>query len=88
MDTPASGRNARKFLADGERHGPVNRHCPAYMDRLEYRERWPMLSTRMPSATSQGARERLQYESGWFCINPACEFYELKSGNGQGPLQR
>ena len=88
MDPPGSGHNARKFLADGERHGPVNRHCPQCMDILEYRERWPMLSTRMPSATSQGARERLQYESGWFCINPACEFYELKSGNGQGPLQR
>ena len=88
MDPPGSGHNARKFVADGEHHGTVDRHCPQCLDLLEYRERWPILSTRMPSATSHGARERLQYESAWFCINPACEFYELKSGNGQGPLQR
>ena len=86
MDPPGSGHNARKFLGDGERHGPVNRHCPQCMDILEYRERWPILSTRMPSATSQGARERLQCESGWFCTIRA--ILELKSGNGQGLLQR
>ena len=30
--SPGSGHNARKFLADGERHGTVDRHCPQCMD--------------------------------------------------------
>ena len=34
MDPPGSGHNARKLLADGERHGTVNRHCPQCLDTI------------------------------------------------------
>ena len=81
----ASSHNASRHF--GERDGAVDRNCPLCLALMEYRGRWPILSTRA-SVTSQGSRERLPYQSGWFCTNPACELYELKSGNGQGPFQR
>jgi CheY-like chemotaxis protein len=81
MVSPGSSHNARKPLAYGECHGTVDRNCPQCLELLEYRDRWPILSTRVPTATSRGSRERLRYESGWFCTNPACEFCELKARN-------
>jgi chemotaxis family two-component system response regulator PixH len=79
MVSPGASHNARKPLAYSERHGTIDRNCPQCLELLEYRERWPILSTKFSLATSQGSRERLRYESGWFCTNPACEFCELKS---------
>ena len=83
MVPPRSSHNAARPLAVayGDSDGTVDRNCPQCLEPLEYRERWPILSTSIPTATSQGSRERLRYESGWFCTNPACEFCELKSRN-------
>jgi hypothetical protein len=40
-----------------------------------YRDRWPVLASASARATIGG--ERMRYVSGWFCVNPACEYYQL-----------
>jgi|SoiMetStandDraft_2_1073263.scaffolds.fasta_scaffold117845_2 CheY-like chemotaxis protein len=49
--------------------------CACCGGTVVYRERWPMLA----SDVTQEAigRERLRYVSGWFCMNPACDHYQL-----------
>ena len=77
---PQSAETRRADVLD---HGGVSSHAPAATQSkcaccggtVVYRERWPMLA---PDVT-HGAigRERLRYVSGWFCMNPACDHYQL-----------
>ena len=87
----ASGRKMSRCLrqsaevspADVLEHGGDSSHTPAGTQSkcrccggtIVYRERWPVLeSDVMQEAVG---RERLRYVSGWFCINPACDHYQL-----------
>ena len=49
--------------------------CPSCDGTMLYRERWPVLASVSARATIGG--ERMRYVSGWFCMNPACEYYQL-----------
>jgi CheY-like chemotaxis protein len=50
-------------------------NCPSCDSTMVYRERWPVLASVAARATIGG--ERMRYVSGWFCMNPACEYYQL-----------
>jgi CheY-like chemotaxis protein len=50
-------------------------NCPSCDGTMLYRGRWPVLTSVSARATIGG--ERMRYVSGWFCMNPACEYYEL-----------
>jgi CheY-like chemotaxis protein len=49
--------------------------CPSCHGTMLYRERWPLLASISARTTIGG--ERMRYVSGWFCMNPACEYYQL-----------
>jgi len=57
------------------------RTCPQCSRPLLYRSRWPVLSARSAMSNSREPRERLHYESGWFCSNTACDYQELRQHN-------
>jgi hypothetical protein len=61
--------------SEGSPHAD-DRHCPQCCGLLQYQQRWPMLSVRL-SPSDRRARDRLRYESGWFCINPACDYQDV-----------
>lgn len=73
-------RRASQHGASGAVIGhAVPRHkqsCPLCARQLVYRRRWPILSVGLPS-WGRESRERLRYESGWFCTDPACDYQEL-----------
>jgi CheY-like chemotaxis protein len=50
-------------------------NCPSCDSTMVYRERWTVLASVSARATIGG--ERMRYVSGWFCMNPACEYYQL-----------
>jgi CheY-like chemotaxis protein len=60
--------------ATGTLVGNRNR-CPSCDGTMLYRERWPVLAS--ASARAAIGEERMRYVSGWFCLNPACEYYHL-----------
>ena len=60
---PGSSHKGRNAFAYGERDGTVDRYCPQSLELLEYRHRWPVLSTRISMANSHGPRDRLRYAS-------------------------
>ncbi len=47
---------------------------------MEYRDKWPVLSTVDPN--SRAPRERLRYVSGWFCRDQECGYQELARRTG------
>ena len=51
-----------------------SRTCPQCSQQLLYRSRWPVLSVRSSMSNIREPRERLHYESGWFCTNTACDY--------------
>lgn len=53
----------------------TQRNCLYCGGTVVYRERWPMLASDV--AQKPFGRERLRYVSGWFCMNPDCEHYQL-----------
>lgn len=61
---------------------PHSRTCPQCSRLLQYRQRWPVLSVGSPTSNIREPRERLHYESGWFCTNEACAYQELRQHNG------
>jgi DNA-binding response OmpR family regulator len=58
----------------------VECRCPSCGGAVVYRARWPMLASDI--AQEAIGRERLQYVSGWFCTNRACDFYQLSREPG------
>jgi CheY-like chemotaxis protein len=50
-------------------------NCPACDGRVVYRERSPVLISDLAQSVVVG-RERMRYVSGWFCTNPACDYYQ------------
>ena len=57
---------------------PTNqRSCPRCFGSLEYRQRWPVLSSRTAPLDGRESRERLHYRAGWFCANPVCDYQEV-----------
>lgn len=76
----AHGRLPRRLSARPSGIGydayPRNkRTCPQCRGLMEYRHRSPILSA--VDLNSREPRERLRYVSGWFCSDPACEYWEL-----------
>jgi DNA-binding response OmpR family regulator len=49
--------------------------CPCCDETLVYRERWPVLTSDSARAVIGG--ERMRYVSGWFCMNPGCDYRQL-----------
>lgn len=49
--------------------------CPSCDGTMLYRERWPVLASVSARAAIGG--ERMRYVSGWFCMNPACDYHQL-----------
>lgn len=49
--------------------------CPGCGGTVVYRERWPMLAVDVTQEVI--GRGRLRYVTGWFCMNPSCEHYQL-----------
>jgi hypothetical protein len=56
------------------------RTCPQCSGVMEYRDKWPVLSTVDPN--SREPRERLRYVSGWFCSDQECGYQELARRTG------
>jgi len=50
-------------------------NCPWCDGAVIYRKRWPVLNPERARAAIGG--ERMRYVSGWFCVNPACDYYRL-----------
>ena len=46
--------------------------CPCCDAIVVYRERWPVITA--GSVRPRIGGERLRYVSGWFCMNPACDY--------------
>lgn len=61
-------------------HREHERTCPQCNGVLEYRDKWPVLSTVDPN--SRGPRERLLYVSGWFCSDQECGYQEWARRTG------
>ena len=61
-------------------HREHERTCPQCSGVMEYRDRWPILSTVVPN--SREPRERLRYVSGWFCSDQECGYQELARRTG------
>ena len=76
-------QSAEVSPADLLEHGGESSHTPAGTQSkcrccggtIVYRERWPVLASDVMQEAV--GRERLRYVSGWFCINPACDHYQL-----------
>jgi CheY-like chemotaxis protein len=49
-------------------------NCPNCDGTMLYRERWPVLASVSARALIGG--ERMRYVAGWFCMNPACDYYQ------------
>ena len=75
-------RVRRRSAACEDSHHGDDGHCPQCSGLLEYHQRWPVLSVELSTSDRREPRERLQYEAGWFCINPACEYQEVMRQNG------
>jgi CheY-like chemotaxis protein len=60
-----------------------DRHCPQRCGLLQYQQRWPVLSVDLSTSNRREPRERLRYESGWFCTNPGC-YYQDVTGKPAG----
>jgi len=74
-----SNHHAGSAVACGEPQRAVDRTCPRCLALLEFRNRWPVLSKGVSTSDERGPRERLRYEAGWFCRNPACDYSEVVS---------
>jgi hypothetical protein len=61
-------------------HPGDERTCPQCSGVMEYRDKWPVLSTVDPN--SREPRERLRYVSGWFCSDQECGYQELARRTG------
>ena len=61
-------------------HPGNERTCPQCSGVMEYRDKWPVLSTVDPN--SREPRERLRYVSGWFCSDQECGYQELARHTG------
>jgi len=61
-------------------HPGDERTCPQCSGAMEYRDKWPVLSTVDPN--SREPRERLRYVSGWFCSDQECGYQELARRTG------
>src|SRR6185436_19649069 len=74
-------RLSSKHSAVDDNAYPGNkRTCPQCRGLMEYRHKSPILSAAEPNGREP--RERLRYESGWFCSDPACEYRELAQPAG------
>ena len=81
-------QSAEASRADVLDHVEVSSHTPAVTQSkcaccggpVVYRERWPMLASDVTQEPL--GRERLRYVSGWFCMNPDCEHYQLSGQPG------
>jgi CheY-like chemotaxis protein len=51
---------------------PSRSTCPCCDGIVVYRERWPVITP--GSVRPRIGGERLRYVSGWFCMNPACDY--------------
>jgi CheY-like chemotaxis protein len=51
---------------------PSRSTCPRCDGIVVYRERWPVITP--GSVRPSIGADRLRYVSGWFCMNPACEY--------------
>ena len=52
--------------------------CPRCGAAMEYRNRCPVLTPQLVAPPNGDQRERLRYAAGWFCINPSCDYSELR----------
>jgi DNA-binding response OmpR family regulator len=72
-----SDRTVELKLSGRDSTGSItaNINCPACDGPVVYRERSPVLTSDFARSGDVG-RERMRYVSGWFCTNPACDYYE------------
>lgn len=61
-------------------HREPERTCPQCSGVMEYRHKWPVVSTVDPN--SREPRERLRDVSGWFCSDQECGYQELARRTG------
>jgi DNA-binding response OmpR family regulator len=61
--------------ARSNRSAGIQSKCPRCGCTVIYRERWAILV--LDVMRNAIGSERLRYVSGWFCMNPACDHYQL-----------
>lgn len=66
----------RRLLSTSRRAVDTRSACPWCSGTMVHRDRWLALAPR--GAQGDIGRERLHYVSGWFCMNPACDYYQAR----------
>jgi CheY-like chemotaxis protein len=78
LEKPVSGSFLGEEIVRLVTTEPDQRNCPRCSGWLQYQQRWPILAERREATSEPGPFDRLRYDSGWFCTNLACDYYEVE----------